>query len=99
MTACFVAYYTARRNTRRQFTLRGRENPVDELAQALTRPGPGRRGRRPRDAGLGVPAAAGPGALTAVHLGELLGDWHAVIDAAAAELERALGRVTGTWTG
>ncbi|GAA3750465.1 hypothetical protein GCM10022379_18800 [Micromonospora maritima] len=35
--ACFVAYYTARRNVRRQFTLDGRTNPFDEVAQMLLR--------------------------------------------------------------
>ncbi|MER6826895.1 hypothetical protein ABT352_13000 [Streptosporangium sp. NPDC000563] len=33
--ACFVAYYTARRKTRRKFSLSGRENPFDEIASML----------------------------------------------------------------
>ncbi|MER5620079.1 hypothetical protein ABT061_03445 [Streptosporangium sp. NPDC002544] len=33
--ACFVAYYTARRKVRREFSLSGRENPFDEIAQVL----------------------------------------------------------------
>ncbi|MCC5576819.1 hypothetical protein IMZ11_14395 [Microtetraspora sp. AC03309] len=33
--ACFVAYYTARRKTRREFSLAGRDNPFDEIAQVL----------------------------------------------------------------
>ena len=33
--ACFVAYFTARKNKRRMFSLAGKENPVDRLAQAL----------------------------------------------------------------
>ncbi|MDA0638147.1 hypothetical protein OUY22_32470 [Nonomuraea sp. MCN248] len=33
--ACFVAYYTARRKQRREFSLSGRENPFDEIAQVL----------------------------------------------------------------
>lgn len=33
--ACFVAYYTARRNTRRGFTLEGRDNPFDAIAAML----------------------------------------------------------------
>ncbi|MFF3666353.1 hypothetical protein [Microtetraspora malaysiensis] len=33
--ACFVAYYTARRKVRREFTLSGRDNPFDEIAQVL----------------------------------------------------------------
>ncbi|GAA0971820.1 hypothetical protein GCM10009555_023710 [Acrocarpospora macrocephala] len=33
--ACFVAYYTARRKTRREFSLSGRDNPFDEIAQVL----------------------------------------------------------------
>lgn len=34
-TAAFVAYYAARRNVRRQFTLAGKENPFDDVAAAL----------------------------------------------------------------
>lgn len=33
--ACFVAYYTARRKVRREFSLSGRENPFDEIASML----------------------------------------------------------------
>ncbi|MEV4061623.1 hypothetical protein [Nonomuraea dietziae] len=33
--ACFVAYYTARRKLRREFTLSGRDNPFDEIASVL----------------------------------------------------------------
>ncbi|GAA3622139.1 hypothetical protein GCM10022419_129770 [Nonomuraea rosea] len=33
--ACFVAYYTARRKLRREFSLSGRENPFDEIASLL----------------------------------------------------------------
>ena len=33
--ACFIAYYVARQNRRRQFTLAAKENPIDPLAKAL----------------------------------------------------------------
>jgi len=33
--ACFVAYWVAQRNRRRQFTLAGRDNPCDTIAQML----------------------------------------------------------------
>ncbi|MGP3910146.1 hypothetical protein [Nonomuraea sp. 10N515B] len=33
--ACFVAYYTARRKLRREFSLAGRDNPFDEIASLL----------------------------------------------------------------
>ncbi|WP_103962874.1 hypothetical protein [Nonomuraea solani] len=33
--ACFMAYYTARRKLRREFTLSGRDNPFDEIASLL----------------------------------------------------------------
>ncbi|WP_225731593.1 MULTISPECIES: hypothetical protein [unclassified Nocardia] len=33
--ACFVAYYTANRKLRRAFTLSGRDNPFDEIAELL----------------------------------------------------------------
>ncbi len=32
---CFVAYWTAQRNRRREFTLAGRDNPFDPIAQML----------------------------------------------------------------
>jgi hypothetical protein len=35
VTGSFVAYYTAKRNVRRGFTLSGRDNPYDEVAAAL----------------------------------------------------------------
>jgi hypothetical protein len=33
--ACFVAYYTAKRKQRREFTLSGRDNPYDQIAELL----------------------------------------------------------------
>ncbi|MFI6602746.1 hypothetical protein ACIBHX_41380 [Nonomuraea sp. NPDC050536] len=33
--ACFVAYFTARRKLRREFSLSGRDNPFDEIASVL----------------------------------------------------------------
>jgi hypothetical protein len=33
--ACFVAYYSARRKSRREFSLSGKENPYDEIADML----------------------------------------------------------------
>lgn len=33
--ACFVAYFNAKKNRRRMFTLAGRDNPYDEIAQML----------------------------------------------------------------
>lgn len=33
--ACFVAYYTAKRKLRREFTLSGRDNPFDQVAKLL----------------------------------------------------------------
>ncbi|MEV4800473.1 hypothetical protein AB0K18_10705 [Nonomuraea sp. NPDC049421] len=35
--ACFIAYYVARRNLRREFSLSGRESAFDEIAQMLLR--------------------------------------------------------------
>lgn len=34
-TACFIAYYTARRNLRSEFTIYGQERPYDEIADTL----------------------------------------------------------------
>ncbi|MFJ8961174.1 hypothetical protein ACIRG5_17475 [Lentzea sp. NPDC102401] len=33
--ACFVAYFTARRKLRREFSLAGRESPFDQVADVL----------------------------------------------------------------
>jgi hypothetical protein len=35
VSARFIAYFVARRNLRRQFSLQGKENPYDEVAQVL----------------------------------------------------------------
>ena len=87
--ACFVAYFTARKNVRRAFTLAGRENPVDQLAQGLLDAVLAGRGADWEMLAWVYPRPVVLARLTPRQLGVLLGDWHAVMAATAAELERA----------
>ena len=89
VTACFVAYFTARKNVRRAFTLAGRENPVDQLAQGLLDAVlAGRRADWEMLAWV-YPRPVVLARLTPGQLGAQLGDWHAVMAGTAGELERA----------
>ncbi|MEV2268683.1 hypothetical protein [Nonomuraea africana] len=79
--ACFVAYYTARRKLRREFSLSGRENPFDEIARMLLdRCGTG------ADWWMIAQVRATPDVLarlTDEERGRLLGQWWAVMRASA----------------
>ncbi|MGC5011982.1 hypothetical protein ACLQ2R_14555 [Streptosporangium sp. DT93] len=75
--ACFVAYYTARRKVRREFSLSGRENPFDEIASLLLD-----RCRAGSDWWMIAQVRAAPdvlGHLTEQERGRLLGQWSAVM--------------------
>lgn len=90
VTACFIAYYTARKNLRRQFTLAGRDNPVDHLADGLLQAVMDQSGQTDFEMLAWVyPRPQILARLTQAQLGGLLGDWHAVMASTAAELERA----------
>jgi len=85
--ACFVAYLVARRNLRRQFSLAGKGNPFDEVADMLYR-------RLGDDADWWMvsrvhTAPETVARLTGAEQGELLGRWSALMRAAAQILERA----------
>jgi hypothetical protein len=89
VAACFIAYYTARKNRRRLFTLAAKENPVDYLAQGLLR-------QCERDPGTDWEMIAWVhpqpeilGRLTDEQRGALMGRWRAVMRDAACELEQA----------
>lgn len=86
--ACFVAYYTARRKLRRQFTLFGRQNPFDQVADALLA-----RCRAGRETDWPMIALACSTwdvlrHLQPEQLGELLGRWSAATRSAAGQLAR-----------
>ncbi|GAB3163977.1 hypothetical protein [Microbispora hainanensis] len=84
--ACFVAYYTARRKLRREFSLSGRDNPFDEIAEVLLR-----RCGDDADWWMIAQVRAMPDVLhrlTDGERGRLLGQWSAVMRQAA----RFLGR-------
>lgn len=84
--ACFVAYYTARRKLRREFTLAGRENPFDQVADVLFA-----RCKARSDTNWAMIALACPTwdvlrRLEPEQLGELLGRWSAATRSAAGQL-------------
>ncbi|WP_439660992.1 hypothetical protein ACSHWB_05455 [Lentzea sp. HUAS TT2] len=84
--ACFVAYFTARRKLRREFSLAGRENPFDQVADVLFA-----RCRASADTDWPMIALAHPvwdvlRHLSAEQLGVLLGRWSAATRAVAAVL-------------
>jgi hypothetical protein len=84
--ACFVAYFVARRNLRREFTLNGRANPMDEVADMLLR-------RLGNGSEWGMVARVHPAPevvarLAPVEQGELLGRWWALMRGAAGVLRR-----------
>jgi hypothetical protein len=89
VTACFAAYYTARKNRRRLFTLSGKENPFDHLAQALLDTALAQEHGDWEMLAWVLPRPAVLARLHPAQLGQLLGDWHAVMAGTAAELERA----------
>jgi hypothetical protein len=89
VTACFIAYYTARKNLRREFTTAGRDNTIDQLAQGLLTMAVNGPAADFEMLAWAYPRPAVLANLTAGQLGGLLGDWHAVMAGIAAELERA----------
>ncbi|MFB7876658.1 hypothetical protein ACFC06_15505 [Nocardia sp. NPDC056064] len=85
--ACFIAYFTAKRKLRRQFTLSGRDNPFDEIAELLFA-----RCRRSADTDWWMIAQAYPtpevlARLTEEQRGELLGRWFRTMRSTASALE------------
>ncbi|SET49858.1 hypothetical protein [Nonomuraea wenchangensis] len=86
--ACFVAYFTARRNLRRQFSLNGRGNPFDDVAQMLL----ARCEANPdTDWAMIAVVYAKPSVLARLadaERGEMLGAWYAVMRQCADRLER-----------
>ncbi|MEV0058817.1 hypothetical protein [Nocardia sp. NPDC050718] len=86
--ACFVAYYTAKRKLRREFTLEGRANPFDEVAELLFARC---RGNDDTDWWMIAQAYATPEVLdhlTDEQRGLLVGRWSAVLRATAEMLEK-----------
>lgn len=84
--ACFVAYFTARRKLRREFSLAGRENPFDQVADVLFA-----RCRASSGTDWAMIALAHPvwdvlRHLSAEQLGELLGRWSAATRSIASGL-------------
>ncbi len=87
--ACFIVYYTARKNRRRLFSLSGKENPVDRLAAALLA-----RCERNEQTDWEMIAWVCPqpqilARLTGEQRGALMGRWWAVMRDTAQELRAA----------
>ncbi|MFI7416341.1 hypothetical protein [Nonomuraea sp. NPDC049684] len=87
--ACFVAYFTARRNLRRQFALHGKDNPFDDVARTLL----ARCEKNPdTDWAMIALVYAKPSVLARLSdadRGEMLGAWYAVMRQCAQRLEKA----------
>lgn len=90
VTACFIAYYAARKNKRRLFSLQGKENPVDHLADALLDRIRVQAARTDWEMlALAYPQPEVIARLTDAQRGSMMGRWWAVMRDTAAELERA----------
>ena len=86
--ARFVAYFVARRNLRRQFSLQGKENPYDEVADVLFK-----RCLEQDDTDWWLISRVHPtpqvvAKLSDLERGELMGRWSALMRGAAEILER-----------
>jgi hypothetical protein len=89
LTACFIAYFTARKNRRRLFTLAAKENPIDQLAQCLLALAVRQAHTDWEMLAWVYPRPAVLARLAPGQLGALLGDWHAVMASTAVELKAA----------
>ena len=87
--ACFVAYYTARRKLRREFTLASRENPFDQVADALFARCKASAGTDWAMIALACPTWEVLRRLEPAQLGELLGRWSATTRSVAELLASA----------
>jgi hypothetical protein len=83
VAARFAAYFVARKNLRRQFSLSGRENPYDEVADALFRRCLAEPGTDWWMVSRIYPIPAVVRRLTPEQRGELLGRWSALMRGAA----------------
>jgi hypothetical protein len=86
-TACFVAYFVARKNLRREFSLSGKTNPMDEIADMLLN-------RLGDDSDWWMVSRVHPtpdvvARLSVVEQGELLGRWSSLMRGAADILRQA----------
>jgi hypothetical protein len=84
--ACFIAYFTARRKLRREFTLSGRENPFDEVADLLFARCRARGGTDWAMIALVCPTWDVLRRLRPDQLGELLGRWSTATRSVASSL-------------
>jgi hypothetical protein len=89
VAACYIAYYTARKNERRQFSLAGRGNPVDHLAQGLLDMALASDRTDFEMLSWVFPRPAVLARLDPAALGRLLGAWHAVMALTADQLRDA----------
>lgn len=94
--ACFVAYWTAQRNRRREFSLAGRDNPFDPIAQMLLH----RLSIMGGDWWMVARAYPNPtvvAMLDDTHRGELLGRWASYMRLCAAKLAQLYATFPGGW--
>ncbi|MGC4806218.1 hypothetical protein [Micromonospora sp. DT233] len=84
----FVAYYTAKRKLRREFTLSGRDNPYDEVADLLFRRCAGNPATDWWMIAQAYPAPEVLARLSEARRGELLGRWWTTMRQVAGLLQR-----------
>lgn len=87
--AHFIAYWIARKNQRRQFSLSGKENPMDEIAQELLSRCQSAPATDWAMIALVRPTPDVLGRLPDVERGYLLGQWAAIMREAATILKMA----------
>lgn len=96
--AHFIAYWVARKNLRRQFTLDSRANPMDEVAAWFLRQCVDAEGT---DWEMIAMACPNPGViqrLTPEQLGEMLGRWFHVMTQCAGYMKEAWPADADKWT-
>lgn len=101
LTACFIAYFTARKNKRRMFTLAAKENPVDAAAGIMLRHLLATAGPDFRMLMLAMvhPRPEILGRLTDGERGELMGRWWSVMRDTSAELRDAWEQLNASGDG
>lgn len=85
--ACFIAYFAARCNLRREFTVDGQQRPYDEIADMLFSRCKGKPGTNWWAIAHVLPSQEVLSHLTDEQKGTLLGEWFAILQDIAALLE------------
>jgi hypothetical protein len=96
--ARFIAYWVARKNLRRQFSLAGKENPMDLVAQWLLRTCVEEESTDWAMIAMVCPNVGILKKLSAEEVGTLLGRWFATMNTCAGLLKQAWPTSADKWT-